>query len=286
MMDRAAIFERLAAWGAAFTPDMMAGTQQLYAPLVQRPDEARVDRDLSYGDHERHRLDIFRPDRSDGGAPVLLFVHGGGFVMGDKGAAGAPFHNNIGAWASGLGLVGATMTYRLAPGHVWPSGGEDVARAAAWLRANVAQHGGDLGRIFIMGQSAGATHVADAVAAGAEVAGAIMISGIYCPQRAERNDFQRAYYGADQAKWGDCSALEGLSATDLPCFYGVAEYDPPDFQRQAAWLVEDHVAERERWPAMHWLKGHNHISSVSQIGSEHDTLGPLIHQFISATAGR
>jgi triacylglycerol lipase len=156
----------------------------------------------------------------------------------------------------------------------------------AWLAAHVGEYGGDPERIFIMGQSAGATHVADAIAMGTQPAGAVMISGIYCPERAERNDFQRAYYGADEKAWDGCSTLGQLSATGIPCFYSVSEYDPSDFQHQAVWLVEDHVAERGRWPAMHWLEGHNHLSSVSQIGSEHDTLGPLIHQFITGTAGR
>jgi triacylglycerol lipase len=103
--------------------------------------------------------------------------------------------------------------------------------------------------------------------------------------RADRNDFQRAYYGDDESAWPKCSTLGALAVSALPCFHAVAEYDPPDFQRQAAWLVDAHVARHARWPEMHWLKGHNHLSTVAQIGSAHDTLGPLVRAYIDGTSG-
>jgi acetyl esterase/lipase len=279
-MDRHDILDRIKEWGNAFTPAVIQGTHALFGPLVGRPDEAQVVRDQVYGDDTRHRLDIFRSSAS-GKRPVLLFVHGGGFVMGDKGAPDAPFHNNIGAFAAKAGLVGATMSYRLAPGHRWPSGGEDVIRAVDWLAANVTEHGGDPERIFIMGTSAGATHVADAVTMGAKVAGALMISGIFDIGRAESNTYRDAYFGNDEFDLPSRSTVSRLAATATPCFFSVSEYDPDDFQQQALWLVEAWVAARGRWPEMHWLAGHNHLSSVSQIGSPHDDLGPLVERFIA-----
>src|SRR5699024_577144 len=45
----------------------------------------RVDRDREYGSHERHRLDVFAPEATASGPrPVVVFVHGGSFVGGDK----------------------------------------------------------------------------------------------------------------------------------------------------------------------------------------------------------
>ncbi|MDB5717621.1 MAG: alpha/beta hydrolase fold family protein [Sphingomonas bacterium] len=281
-MDRSAILERIKGWGSAFTPAVIGDTLAMFAPLVDRPDEATVLRDQAYGEDPRHRLDIFRTGAAGDKRPVLLFVHGGGFVMGDKGGPDAPFHNNIGAWAAKSGLVAATMSYRLAPAHGWPAGGEDVCRAVRWIAANIAEHGGDPDRIFIMGQSAGATHVADAVVMGdAPIAGALMISGLYDIGRAERNQFQAAYFGAEEQHFPARSTLPRLAASEIPCFYSVSEYDPEDFQRQAAWMVEAWVQQRARWPEMHWLAGHNHLSSVSQVGSPHDDLGPMIQDFIA-----
>lgn len=45
----------------------------------------KVVKDRQYGSHERHRLDVYVPSSQQGGKPVLLFVHGGGFFSGDKG---------------------------------------------------------------------------------------------------------------------------------------------------------------------------------------------------------
>jgi acetyl esterase/lipase len=114
-------------------------------------------RDLAYGPHERHRLDLYASAQG-GLKPVLLFVHGGGFVLGDKGDTSWP-NAAVGRMAARRGWIGAVMNYRLAPDHMWPAGSEDVAAAVDYLRAHVAQHGGDPERIIVMGTSAGAVHV-------------------------------------------------------------------------------------------------------------------------------
>jgi hypothetical protein len=87
-----------------------------------------------------------------------VFVHGGGFVAGDKAYPGAPAYDLVGAWAVRHGWVGVNITYRYAPEVKWPAGAEDVAAAVAWIRENIAAYGGDPGRIVVMGNSAGAVH--------------------------------------------------------------------------------------------------------------------------------
>jgi triacylglycerol lipase len=107
-----------------------------------------------------------------------------------------------------------------------------------------------------------------------------MVSGLYDIGRADRSPLQAAYYGADASRWPEQSTLGRLVETAIPCFYTVSEFDPPDFQRQAAWLVEAHTAHQGRWPRVLQLTGHNHLSSVLQIGSALDTLGPELLRFI------
>ena len=180
---------QLRSLGFELTPDQIQATIALMAPHAPRPGpDVEVHRDVAYGPDPRHRLDVFVPaagtliDRSRmdvagnnrslaeerwagaDRAPVLVFVHGGGFVMGDKGAPDAPFYNNVGLWAARSGCIGVTMTYRLAPAAPWPAGSEDVGAAVQFLHADVEQWGGDPKGIFLMGQSAGAVHVAGYVA--------------------------------------------------------------------------------------------------------------------------
>lgn len=276
--------------GNELSPSMIQATQRFFAERFAGIDPAiSISRDHPYGPSERNRLDIFT-EPSLRKAPVLLFVHGGGFVMGDKRTPDLPFYDNIGNFAVSSGYVGVTMTYRLAPAHPWPAGSEDVALAVRWLRTNIENYGGDPQRIFLMGQSAGAVHVAGYVAdsrlhvsEGSGLAGALMISGSYDVAEAEANTFHRAYYGEVPELWPQRSTIGGLIATDLPLFFSVSELDGADFQKQAALLVAAFTRARGRFPEMHWLAGHNHLSPVLAIGSPADTLGSLIQNFIART---
>ena len=282
------LWAQLRSLGSDFTPAQIQATTALMAPLAPRPGpDVEVHRDVVYGPDSRHRLDIFVPSAGVRRAPVLVFVHGGGFVMGDKGAPDAPFYNNVGLWAARSGCIGVTITYRLAPAAPWPAGSEDAGAAVRFLHAACERWGGDPNGIFLMGQSAGAVHVAGYVAEprlhltpSGGITGAIMISGLYDVARADRNSFNAAYYGEDATRWPEQSTLKKLAETSVPCLYTVSQFDPPEFQRQAAWLVEAHTTRHGRWPRLIQLTGHNHLSSVLQIGSAMDTLGPELLRFI------
>lgn len=287
---------RLAALGRNLSPQMLQGTMDYYAELHARKETpaSRVHRDCTYGPDERHRLDVFAPpDTVATKRPVLIFVHGGGFVSGDKSRPNTPYYDNIGHWAVAHDCIGVTMTYRLAPQHPWPAGPEDMGRAVEWVARNIAEHGGDPDGIFLMGQSAGAVHVANYLtdarfhrSAGRALTGALLISGVYDVAIADRNQFQKAYYGPDDTQWGQFSSLPGLVATDLPLLVTVSELDPDDFQRQAAAFVTANMAQKHEYPRVLYLQGHNHLSSVLQIGTPQDSLGPEIASFIGAVRAR
>jgi acetyl esterase/lipase len=159
--------------------EAIAATGRIYAAQHEREPYAgvRVVRDLAYGAHARQRLDAFAPAGTQRARGVLAFVHGGGYVSGDKRLPGTPYYDNVGLWAVRHGLAGVTMNYRFPPEATWPSGADDVGAMLAWVRANAAQHGGDPEQVFLMGHSAGAAHIASYLArtAGAPVAGAILL---------------------------------------------------------------------------------------------------------------
>jgi triacylglycerol lipase len=280
---------RIEALGLDLTPEMMGGTQALFAETFRGMDGAtRIQRDLAYGSDPRHRLDLFTQEGT-GGAPVLVYVHGGGFVMGDKRSpAGLPFYDNVGDFAARSGMLGVTITYRLAPDNPYPAGPEDLGLLVAWLRENAAEYGGDPERIFLMGQSAGAVHVASYVAHerfhAAEqggIAGALLVSAIYDVVTAHANPFHKAYYGEDESGYAECSTVRGLIGTRIPWLATVSEFDGVDFQRQAAALVDAYAEARQRYPRMLWLAGHNHLSPALEVGSPGSALEPVIGDFIA-----
>ncbi len=152
------------------------------APLV----EARIVRDIPYRagpgtDPVKHRLDLFLPDPSgETGWPCLVFVHGGSWNSGDRAlvVGGADVYGNIGRFYAGRGVGVAVISYRLMPYAGWREQVEDVLAAHDWVRSHIAERGGDPGRVFLGGHSAGA-HLATwaALEARNPPAGLVAVSG-------------------------------------------------------------------------------------------------------------
>jgi acetyl esterase/lipase len=108
-------------------------------------------REFAYGTDPRQKLDLVKPAGA-ARVPVLLFIHGGGWSIGDKRHAA----DGKARWANGQGWAFASANYRLVPQATVEQQAADVAAAIAWLRANAAREGLDPGRIVLMGHSAGA----------------------------------------------------------------------------------------------------------------------------------
>ena len=289
------IIARLRALDSAITPELAQASWALLTPFHEKLGYTapRIVRDLRYGEHERHRLDVHVGGEPTGastdgrGLPVFVFVHGGGFVRGDKYQPGTPAYDLVGAWAVRHGWVGVNMTYRYAPEVQWPAGAEDVAAAVAWLRANIAAYGGDPDRIIVAGNSAGATHVAD-FAAGhggdlAGVRGAALISGIYSDRPAAPGAPPHPYYGAfDPVQ----ASLPCLVESHVPLLFAVAERDPDRFHSAAAEVVAAWVTRRGTVPDLVWVDGHNHMSAVGSLGVDEAALGVPLARFVDKhTAG-
>ncbi|MFG5408921.1 alpha/beta hydrolase fold domain-containing protein [Piscinibacter sakaiensis] len=85
----------------------------------------------------------------------MLFVHGGGFVGGDK-RERPPFHDNVGWWAVRHSRIGLTLNHRLAPAHPWPAAMDDLDLALQAVQAQAAGWGLDPQRLLVVGHSAGA----------------------------------------------------------------------------------------------------------------------------------
>ncbi len=117
-------------------------------------DDARITSE-TYDPAHQLSLDVHRPAPTAALPPVVVFLHGGSWRDGDR--EGYRFVGQRLARAGALVLV---PDYRKAPGNAFPDFMYDTARAVAWARENATRLGGDPGRVFVMGHSAGAHMVA------------------------------------------------------------------------------------------------------------------------------
>jgi acetyl esterase/lipase len=287
------VIARLRALDSAITPELAQASWALLTPFHEKLGYTapRIVRDLKYGEHPRHRLDVHAGapaggGTADHGVPVFVFVHGGGFVAGDKHHPGTPTYDMVGAWAVRHGWVGVNLTYRYAPEVQWPAGAEDVAAAVGWLRANIAAYGGDPDRIIVAGNSAGATHVAD-FAAGhggdlAGVRGAALVSGIYTARPAAPGAPPHPYYGVPDPVH---ASLPCLVESHVPLLFAVAERDPERFQTAAAEVVAAWLARHGTVPNLVWMDGHNHMSAIGSLGVDEAALGVPLARFVERHTG-
>ncbi len=264
-------------------------TARLYAPLQQKEPYAgvKVERDVKYGPADRNLLDVFTPEAAAASRPVLIFVHGGGFTAGNKRGPGSPFYDNIMLWAVKNGFVGVNMTYRLAPQSAWPAGAEDIGVAVQWVADNIGAHGGDAARIFLMGHSAGAAHVAGYVShpefhkvKNGGLKGAIMVSGIYdLATWPTGGAAETAYYGPDNSLYPQRSAMKGLLATDIPLMFVSAELDLSFFVQQLNLMKEATCKGPHGCARTLMLPQHSHMSEVYAINTADDRLTSQILDF-------
>jgi acetyl esterase/lipase len=264
-------------------------TAELYAPLQENEpyQGVRIERDVKYGAAERNLLDVFMPEAASSSRPVLIFVHGGAFVSGDRREPGTPFFDNIMLWAERNGFVGVNMTYRLAPQAKWPAGAEDIGSAVQWVANNIGGRGGDPARIYLMGHSAGAVHVASYVShpefykvKGGGLAGAITVSGLYDLTAMQLGDPERAYFGADPSRYAEESSLQGLAKTGIPLMIVAAEMDPPAFLRQFELLKEATCKRASGCARALILPQHSHMSEVYSINTADTRLTDEILDFV------
>jgi acetyl esterase/lipase len=280
------VIAQLSGMGSAITPELVQSSWALLKPFHDKVGYTapKIDRDLGYGDHERQRLDVHTAG-DESNAPVFVFVHGGGFIGGDKHVPGTPMYDHVGAWAVRHGWVGVTITYRLAPEHTWPAGAQDVAQAVQWVRGNIGTYGGDRRRIVVAGHSAGCVHVASyLVGQGGGsldgVKGAGLLSGFYqIPDGDVRGELEVIYFG-DKAS-SEVSTLTGLLATEIPLIFAVADRDPDFSQGQIAALVAAWFAAKQTVPHVIFSEGHNHISQIGSIGVDDLALGAQLARFVS-----
>jgi acetyl esterase/lipase len=227
---------------------------------IKREDEGQgVRRDIPYASpaHERQVLDVYSPPGAKG-LPVVFWIHGGGWQTGDK--SSVQLKPRV---FTDRGFVFVSTNYRLLPHVDMETIARDIARSIRWVHDHIADHGGDPGRLLVMGHSAGAQLAALACtddrylkAEGLSLAilkGCVPVDGdtYDVPAIIETAETRRRAHGLPQATYGhrekfgnDPAKHRGLSAVThvasgkgIPPFLIMHVADHPDTGAQAQRLA-------------------------------------------------
>jgi acetyl esterase/lipase len=212
-------------------------------------DQVTFSRNLKYGENDLNVLDVATGEIKDATPrPVLLFVAGESFAS--VGTMGAPGNGQDNAlqdkamcFAARNGMVGVSMTYRLAPAAGWPAGARDVAAAASWIHQNIDLFKGNAQEIVAIGYATGAFHVASFLAhteiqeSDSNVAGAVLVSGIY-RSGSDASEDEKSYFGPDASKYDERSALPGILKVEVPIVLAWSAQDTPRLVAQGEKLKQ------------------------------------------------
>ncbi len=222
-------------------------------------------------DKYRHRLDLYLP-KGKRDVPVMMFVHGGGFTVGIKDQ-----YAFVGQVFAANGIATAVINYRLSPKTSYPGHVQDVARAFAWLRAHVAEYGGNTERIFVSGHSAGATLVAmlgsdpaylhDVGESIDHIAGVIPISGSFT--QSSRSGMFDNPYAVDPEVVRNASAINHVAGAHPPFLILYGDKDAPRTGQDAAAMTQALKAAGNS-ADVHEIADHAHMDMITGIMSPVD----------------
>lgn len=230
-------------------------------PFSMKSGQIETIKNIAYGEDERNILDISKPlQSSDSPRPVMLQIHGGGWVIGDKKEQGKPLRNQL----VEAGWIFVEINYRLSPKNKFPAHLIDCKKALVWIKENIAQYGGDANFIMVTGGSAGG-HLASLLALSANletdilqpgfedkdtaVQGAIPMYGVYdfADRHQHRTEFSMQGFlekmvmpeslAANPKLW-DLASPSALCHADRPPFFVVhGELDTLSFVEDARFFV-------------------------------------------------
>jgi acetyl esterase/lipase len=267
---------------------------------------AQVTYDIPYAgpnSSAKQCLDLFVPTGTNW--PFFIFVHGGNWDAGDKSlrVGGADVYRNIGRFYAARGIGVAVINYRLQSTVNWREQVNDVAAATAWIHRHVAEYGGNAGRLFLGGHSAGAQlacHVAldpkPLAAHGlspAIIRGVISVSGAgldIADQKTYDLGAKRSYYttrfgNSDPPEiWQPEASPVTYVSSNAPAFLILyAAGESKALQRQSQRLSE--ILEREHVPhRVVVVPGQSHARMVLTLSRSDQTSADAILDFIRETA--
>jgi acetyl esterase/lipase len=272
------------------------------SPALQATDKIEVTHDIAYcdgagADPQRHKLDCFFP-KGQRGFPVLVLVHGGAWVCGDKSFFG--WGTALGEYFARQGIGVVMPSYRLWPGADYRQQAQDVASVVAWTLQHAAAHGGRPDRVFLGGHSAGG-HLAALVATDpsflrgvgvkpAQIRGVVTVSGVYqigevaVPLGRAASQFRLdpfwLIFGRDPKARRAASPLDQVHAGLAPFLLVCADHDLPGLEKMAG---EFAAALRKAGGEVQFIRAadRDHESVMFDAHSAEDPVARAIVDFVA-----
>ena len=246
-----------------------------------------VHSDIDYKDgvvdvNGKDLLDVYVPDGAKHD-PVLVFFHGGALRMGSKIDAQAVASRFV-----SLGIVVVTPGYRLSPGVMHPAHVKDAAAALAWVVNNIRRYGGDPGKIFVGGHSAGA-YLAVLLALDPDhlgvyglkpetIRGTIAVSPfLYVEETAAVRP--KDVWGTDPTDWLAASVTPHIRPGLGPMLLIYADGDADWRKRQNETFAASMRARGNNVRVVE-VPGRAHLTLISKLNARDDQIGDRVMRFI------
>jgi acetyl esterase/lipase len=248
--------------------------------------EVEVKKNIPYyegkdADAKRHSVDIYMP-KGQKDVPVLFFIHGGGWTMGDR-----TMFSSVWKRYARNGVCVVSAGYRLSPKVKHPEHIKDVARAFAWTHKNIGKYGGKADQIFVSGHSAGG-HLAALLGTDEsylkahklslkDIKGVIPISGVFVIRASGR---LKNAFSEDEDECKQASPQTHVKAGLPPFLVLYAEKDLGNLGAQGKAFAAA-LAKKKCDVVSREMKGRNHGSIVGTMTKQDDPGTQAVLEFIA-----
>lgn len=253
--------------------------------------------DKSAKDTSQTSLDLYVNAPVESPSPVMVWVHGGGYMAGDKGHS-KELDPKPEFFTTRMGFVFVSTNYRLMPEGKYPLGVQDLANALAWVDNNIGEFGGDPEQIYLMGHSAGANMSAQLATnenflkkAGKDLSllkGVILVDGnAYDLKAADLNPRLKSYY---EDNWENAQATRHIAkGKHIPPFLLLHVAGGSSLgtntEQQAQAMAEALMASDIRAGRVA-LKNVEHFGANERIGEPGDITTKAVEEFLLSLPGR
>lgn len=252
---------------------------------------------VQYGADPLQAFALYRP-QSLSPVPLILFVHGGGWIGGSRamGEQAQPAH------FTARGYAWATIDYRLVPAVRVEDSAEDVARALAWISRRAADYGIDPARIILMGHSSGANLAAlvatdpqwlavqgltlDAIRAVVSLDGAGLDVVTAMEPGNGASHYHAIAFGNDLERRARLSPMSYAEAPNAPRWLFLHDADNDPSRGRFAQRLADALAVAGTQAQVVGINGTTHMGMIDALGRDGDPTTAAVDAFLAALAAQ